>query len=58
MSECKICGNDIDPKNPHFILAFNKEALENGDKKIYKPKREPQSVRNAVRKASILFSGI
>ena len=34
MTQCKICGKDIDPKNPHFILAFNKEALENDDKKI------------------------
>lgn len=31
---CQICGNNIDLKNPHFILIFNKEALENGDKKI------------------------
>lgn len=34
MTPCKICGKDIDPKNPHFILAFNKETLENDDKKI------------------------
>ncbi len=36
MNQCKICGKDIDPKNPHFILTFNKESLENGDKKIIK----------------------
>ncbi len=34
MAQCKICDKDVDPKNPHYILAFNKEALENGDKKI------------------------
>jgi len=34
MDKCKICGNDIDLKNPHFILTFNKEASENGSKKI------------------------
>jgi len=34
MDKCKICGNDIDLKNPHFILTFNKEALEDGSKKI------------------------
>ncbi|UCC41129.1 MAG: hypothetical protein JSV96_06805 [Candidatus Aminicenantes bacterium] len=34
MTQCKICAKDIDPKNPHFILTFNKEAIENGDKKI------------------------
>jgi len=33
-SICQICGNAIDLKNPHFILSFNKEALENGNKKI------------------------
>jgi len=32
--KCQICGNNIDLKSPHFILAFNKEALENGNKKI------------------------
>jgi len=36
MNQCKICGKDIDPKNPHFILTFNKESLENGNKKIIK----------------------
>lgn len=34
MSQCQICGKTIDPKNPHFILSFNKEAIENGTKKI------------------------
>jgi len=33
-NKCKICGNNIDLNNPHFILVFNKEALENGSKKI------------------------
>ena len=32
--KCQICGNKIDLKIPHFILTFNKEALENGNKKI------------------------
>jgi hypothetical protein len=32
--KCQICGNNIDLKSPHFILAFNKEAMENGNKKI------------------------
>ncbi len=36
MDQCKICGKNIDPKDPHFILNFNKEAMENGDKKILK----------------------
>ena len=36
MNQCKICGKDIDPKNPHFILTFKKESLENGNKKIIK----------------------
>lgn len=31
---CKICGNNIDPKNPYFILTFNKEAVEDGSKKV------------------------
>lgn len=34
MNQCKICGKDIDPKDPHFILTFNKEAVEDGNKKI------------------------
>ena len=31
---CKICGNNIDLNNPHFILAFNKEAVEGESKKV------------------------
>ena len=34
MSQCKICGKNIDPKNPFFVLSFNKEAIEDGTKKI------------------------
>jgi len=34
INKCKICGNNIDLKNPHFILTFNKEAMEDGDKKV------------------------
>jgi hypothetical protein len=34
MRKCRICGKDIDPKNPYFTLSFNKEAIENGTKKI------------------------
>lgn len=33
MNQCKICGKDIDPKEPHYILYFNKEAEEDGQKK-------------------------
>ncbi len=36
MNQCKICGKEIDPKNPHFVLTFNKEILENGHKNIIK----------------------
>jgi len=36
MNRCKICSKDIDPKGPHFILTFNKEAIEDGNKKILK----------------------
>ncbi len=36
MDQCKICNKNIDPKDPHFILTFNKEAMEDGDKKILK----------------------
>jgi hypothetical protein len=31
---CKICGKNIDQKSPHFIVSFNKEAIEDGTKKI------------------------
>jgi hypothetical protein len=31
---CHICSNHIDLKNPHFILTFNKEAEEEGEKKV------------------------
>lgn len=34
MSQCKICDKNIDLKSPHFILSFNKEAVENGTKKV------------------------
>lgn len=34
MTQCKICSKDVDPNNPHFILYFNKEATENGEKKV------------------------
>jgi hypothetical protein len=34
VSQCKICGKDIDPKAPFFVVAFNKEAIQNGNKKI------------------------
>ncbi|NIM90839.1 MAG: hypothetical protein GTO17_07815 [Candidatus Aminicenantes bacterium] len=34
ISKCQICGNNIDLKSHHFILAFNKEAMEDGSKKI------------------------
>lgn len=34
MSQCKICGKSIDPQKPYFILSFNKEAVENGTKKV------------------------
>lgn len=33
MSECKICGKTIDPKNPHYTIYINKEAEEDGLKK-------------------------
>jgi hypothetical protein len=34
VSQCKICGKDIDPKTPFFVISFNKEAIENGKKKL------------------------
>ena len=34
MSQCKICGKDIDPKIPFFVISLNKEAIENGKKKL------------------------
>ena len=34
VSQCKICGENIDPKIPFFVISFNKEAFENGTKKI------------------------
>lgn len=34
MTQCKICGKNINHKNPYFVLSFNKEVLENGEKKI------------------------
>ncbi|MFB0566520.1 MAG: CHC2 zinc finger domain-containing protein [Candidatus Aminicenantaceae bacterium] len=33
-SKCKICENTIDLNIPHFILTFNKEAVEDGSKKV------------------------
>ncbi len=34
VSRCKICGKDIDPKIPFFVISFNKETIENGKKKL------------------------
>jgi hypothetical protein len=34
MSHCKICGKEIDEKNTHFTLAFNKKATQDGEKKV------------------------
>lgn len=34
MTQCKICGKEIETKNPYFVLTFNKETSENGTKKI------------------------
>ena len=34
MSQCKICGKEIDEKNTYFSLAFNKKAAQDGEKKI------------------------
>jgi hypothetical protein len=34
MSQCKICGKDIDEKNTYFVLSLHKEATEEGEKKI------------------------
>jgi len=34
MNTCKICSKDIDPDLPHYILYFNKETTDNGEKKI------------------------
>lgn len=31
---CKICGKNIELKSPHYILTFNKESVEEGEKKI------------------------
>jgi hypothetical protein len=33
MDKCNICGKDIDPKEAHYIIYFNKEAEEDGQKK-------------------------
>jgi hypothetical protein len=33
MSQCKICDKTIDEKNPYFVLSFNKEVTEEGEKK-------------------------
>jgi hypothetical protein len=33
MNKCKICGKDIDENNPYFVVAFNKKATEQGEKK-------------------------
>lgn len=33
MSQCKICGQNIEPESPYFILSLNKEAMEDGEKK-------------------------
>ncbi len=33
MSQCKICGKDIDEKNTFFVLSFNKISNEEGEKK-------------------------
>ncbi len=38
MNQCKICGKDIDPKNPYFTLSFNKEVEEDRTKKIIESK--------------------
>ena len=34
VSKCKICGKNIDPNAPFFVLSFNKEEIEDGTKKI------------------------
>ncbi len=34
MTQCKICSKNIDPDNPHFVVYFNKEATEDGEKKV------------------------
>lgn len=34
VSQCKICGKNIDPKAPFFVLSFNKEEIKDGTKKI------------------------
>jgi hypothetical protein len=34
VSQCNICGNNIDPKIPFFVISFNKETIEKGTKKI------------------------
>ena len=31
MSQCQICGKNIDPKVSHFTLTFNKEIMEDGE---------------------------
>lgn len=41
MNQCEICGKEIDPKNLHFILTFNKEAIEDGNKKILQTEEGP-----------------
>lgn len=33
MSQCKICGKDIEEKNPYFVLSFNREEIQEGEKK-------------------------
>jgi len=34
MNQCKICGKSIDPEESYFTLIFNKEAIEDGEKKV------------------------
>jgi len=41
MSQCKICGKNIDHKTPHFFLSFNKEVVEHGKKKMIQPEEGP-----------------
>lgn len=33
MSQCKICGKDIEEKNPYFVLSFSREEMQEGEKK-------------------------
>ncbi len=34
MNQCKVCGKNIEPQSPHFILAFNKKGMVEGELKI------------------------